>query len=446
MRCLSSIATTLLCVLVAVAWSASPYSKNMGSAQGTTIDLDQLLRERRYLELEKILSSKSNLTGSDRAFLEGVMANRRNRVAESISVLEPLVPSLSATNRERAMIALSTLADDYEKAFRYSNAADAYAELERRFGSLMDDQERQRASKEALRWNLLRGAPPQSVEVEAPFTMPITRDKVGLLEVSVGLGTLHKSMILDTGANLSVISFSLARRLGLKLSSSAATSRGIAGRRMAVHTAVIPEVRLGRAKLRNVAVIVMSDSDMMVADLPYRIPGSIGFPVLSALGRISLFADGRLGVGLKLATGTSSGKENLFLQRLTPIVAAEVGGTERLFTIDTGATGSFFTVRYYLEHSDDFTSQEVGDFDLAGAGGVRTYPAYLTGAVKVTLGGACVTLNELPVITKPRGMSDDKFYGNVGQDVLELFKSYTFDFQNMSFSAEGGNCNDAGAK
>ncbi len=293
---LSSIAGVVLCTLVVVAWSSSPHSHDTGALQPRAIDWDRLLRERRYLELERALSSKSNLTLSDRAFFEGVMANRRNRVAESIKMLEPLMPSLSATNKDRAVIALSTLADDYEKTFRYSDAADTYEELERRFGSSMDDQERQRVSREAARWSLLRGAPPQSAEVKVPFTVPIARNKVGLLEVSAEFGRFHESLILDTGANLSAISFNLARRLGLKLSSSVATSGGIAGRRMAVHTAVIPEVRLGQAKLRNVAVIVVNDEDLVIPDLHYRIPGSIGFPVLSALGRITFFADGRFGV------------------------------------------------------------------------------------------------------------------------------------------------------
>ncbi|MGA9967810.1 MAG: retropepsin-like aspartic protease [Terriglobales bacterium] len=366
------------------------------------------------------------------------MANRRNRVAESIKMLEPLVSSLSAANKDRAVIALSTLADDYEKTFRYSDAADAYGELEKRFGSWMDDQERQRASREAARWSLLRGAPPQSAEVKVSFTLPMIRNKVGLLEVSAEFGRFHESLILDTGANLSAISFSLAQRLGLKLSNSVATSRGIADRKMAVHTAVIPELRLGGARLRNVAVIVVADKDLIVPELRYRIPGSIGFPVLSALGRITFFADGRLGVGE--AAGSSGGEENLFLQRLTPIVAAEVGGIERLFTIDTGAVGSFFTVQYYLEHKSDFASQIIGDFDLAGAGGVRRYPAYFAGKLNMKIGGACVVVNELPVITQTRGSSVDKFYGNVGQSILRQFKSYTFDFQNMSFSADGGPC------
>ena len=94
--------------------------------------------------------------------------------------------------------------------------------------------------------------------------MPITRDRVGLPEVTVDFGSVRESLILDTGANLSAISLSLAQRLGLKISSSVATSRGIAGPRMAVHTAVIPELRLGDARLKNVAVIVIDDKNLMI--------------------------------------------------------------------------------------------------------------------------------------------------------------------------------------
>jgi len=168
-----------------VVWAFSSDSQKLADTTPDTNGLDQLLQQRHYLELESALTSKSNLSAPDRSFFEGVMANRRNRVADSIRMLEPLLPSLSATNRERAIVALSTLADDYEKTFRYADAANAYAQLETRFGSSMSESERRRARTEAARWSLLRGAPPQTVEFARPFTVPITRDRVGLPEVTV---------------------------------------------------------------------------------------------------------------------------------------------------------------------------------------------------------------------------------------------------------------------
>jgi hypothetical protein len=179
--------------------------------------------------------------------------------------------------------------------------------------------------------------------------------------------------------------------------------------------------------------------------LHYRIPGSIGFPVLSALGKITFFADGRLGVDSRPGVPSPSGK-NLFLQRLTLIVPAAIGGMERLFVIDTGSQGSFFTSQYYFEHRNDFASQTIGEVELAGAGGVRTYSAYGTDNLNIKMGGACTQVNEIPVITETRGVPDDKFYGNIGQRILSQFKSYTFDFHNMTFSAEGDGCQPAEAR
>ena len=108
--------------------------------------------------------------------------------------------------------------------------------------------------------------------------------------------------------------------------------------------------------------------------------------------------------------------------------------------IDTGSQGSFFTSQYYLEHKNDFSAQVIDNVELAGAGGVRTYAAYFTGKLNIKMGGACVQAKEIPVITETRGVPDDRFYGNIGQRILGQFKSYTFDFQNMSFSAEGDSC------
>jgi len=57
MRCASFIAAVVSFALVVLAWSLPPQSKDGVSQFGTT-DLNQLLRDRRYLELNAALSSK----------------------------------------------------------------------------------------------------------------------------------------------------------------------------------------------------------------------------------------------------------------------------------------------------------------------------------------------------------------------------------------------------
>jgi hypothetical protein len=38
------------------------------------------------------------------------------------------------------------------------------------------------------------------------------------------------------------------------------------------------------------------------------------------------------------------------------------------------------------------------------------------------------------VLTQPQGGEAESYFGVVGQDVLQLFSSYTVDFRNMRFS------------
>jgi hypothetical protein len=406
---------------------------------GTAANLDTLLHERSYLRVENALESGVQLAPSDRAFFAGIMANRRNRAAESIKLLQPLIPGLAASNPARAVVALSTLADDYEKTFNYAAAADTYGYLARNFAPDMSEAQVEKAKREAERWSLLRAAPTQSSTLNQPFTVETTRDRLGLPETSVLVGGQRMAMILDTGANLSVISRSTALRLGLNLSGAESTLEGMAGDEMLVHAAVIPELQIAGATFHNVAVIVAEDADLFVTPMQYALPGSLGFPVLSALGRITFFSDGRFGVDPR-ATSSQTANGNLFLQRLTPIVAAEIRGKEELFTIDTGATGSLLSARYYKDYAHDFDSETVGEVGLAGAGGSRSILAYFARQVTLSLGGACVHLAQVPVLIEPRGTSDDSFYGNLGQDALGRFPSYTFDFQHMNFTVDGPGC------
>ena len=367
------------------------------------------------------------------------MANRRNRASESIKLVQPLLPALAVANKERAVIALSVLADDYEKTFQYSAAADAYTELVQNFQPYMSAEDFGKAKQEAQRWNLLRGAPPQTSVVDGPFTIKTDRNRMGLLQTSVTIAGQTISMILDTGANLSAISRSMAQQLGLKLSTGEAMIEGITGNPVPVHASVIPELQIGKAIFRNVAVIVVDDKDLFVKPFQYSLPGSLGFPVLSALGKITFFADQRFGVELPPTQGKRL-NGNLFLQRLTPIVAGGIDGRQELFTIDTGAGGFFLSYHYYNDHLHQFDSQLVDELILTGAGGTRTLPAYYLRHLDLSLGGACVGLNDVAVLLKPRGVSDDYFYGNLGQKAFRRFSSYTFDFRNMSFTVDGPAC------
>jgi hypothetical protein len=353
-------------------------------------DLDLLVRQKRYIELQLELKATQDLSASDRAFYSGMLANRKNEVSDSIRLLEPLARTIAQGSVDRAKVVLCTLADDYAKSFRYGDAADTYSLL-----SLMPaykyDGKGCRAELEAERWALLRGAPAQSTNVSYPFVVDENRTTAGFIEVPVQAPNFSDHWILDTGANLSAITRTVADQLGLKLSNDSSTAQGSNGIFVRVHTAVIPEIQLGGATIRNMAVLVFEDRDLAFPQIPYEIHGSIGLPVLESLGRITFHANGKF-CAQESTRAEEVGSSNLYLEGFTILIQVNVADEDRLMTLDTGATGTFMSEQYYEQHSQDLSAVDLRELELVGVGGSTLIPAYLQHNVRFRMGGACPSL------------------------------------------------------
>src|ERR1700731_1001647 len=111
----------LLCMQIPV-HAASP-GKSAVSPDGPDADVKQF----RLHELEARLQTMQ--PGSERDYFAGVLANRTGSIAESIQLLNGALPGLRKTHALRAAIALEALADDYNKSFRYADAAQTYDDL-----------------------------------------------------------------------------------------------------------------------------------------------------------------------------------------------------------------------------------------------------------------------------------------------------------------------------
>jgi predicted aspartyl protease len=361
-----------------------------------------------------------------------VLANRKNQVANSIQLIEPLVPTLTGEYSQRTAVTLCTLADDYARSFRYGDAADTYRLLSRLPG-YQPNTSNCRAELEASRWELLRNAAPQTSSVSAPFNLQATRTPLGL-EVPVSVANVSDEWLVDTGANISAITRSVAERLGLELSTAASTAQGSSGLSVPVHTAVIPELQLGLATVRNVAVLVFEDKDLDFSQVPYQMHGSIGLPVLQSLGAITIHSNGMIGVQEPLNSAPAVAS-NLYMERLTLLLEVSLAGQPELLTLDTGASDTFLSSHYYQQHLAQFATVEQTDVEVEGAGGSLNIPAIMLSDVKMNVGGACASFTRLPMFTQSTGL-DDELSGNMGQSTIRHFSSYTLDFRTMTFTAE----------
>ena len=418
-----------LVIATGVASERPPAGTSRGSEQ-----LDALIKEKKYPELLTALNNPTGLKTQDYAFFAGVLANHTNHLSTSIRLLKQALPRLQKQGaHDREQVALETLADGYSRLYRYSEAADTYTILEKRLGDQMSAEERANVEHAALQWGLLRHVPPQSVSVSAAFKIATKRNLLGVLEAPVKIRGETRYWVVDTGANISAISRSEARRLGLQPLEGSAALKGVSGNLVPIHVAVAPELRIGKARLHNVVFVLLDDQDLLVRQLHYQIDGIIGYPVLAALARITFYRNGMFGVDVGTKPFLHE-DHNLFVEKETPLATARIGGTSCLFMFDTGIRRSILTARYYREHTSDFVMKRAIDQPLAGVGGTRSISTYVLESVPVEVGGRSTTLRDVPVLTERVGKNYDDFCGNLGLDAVQEFSAFTLDFDDMYLS------------
>lgn len=401
---------------------------------------DWLLGEHRYLELAAWLETAAR-TGTAPArtveYVRGVLANKQNQNNTSIAQLEPLRTRLDpVADSARAVVVLETLADDYLKTYRYDDAATALAQLDREHGAAMASADREDVEEELALRRALRHAAPQHVSMAAPFTVALRPDALGLREVTVRVGSDSSGWIFDTGANLSTITEGMARRLGLHVIATAAKTKGITGVGVPTRVTVIPEMRVGGARIRNAIAIVLPDSSLDIPQAHFQITAILGYPVLEALGRLAIGTDS-LGVDPGIGE-TLSDSSNLFLDDLSPLVAARVGDTTRLFHFDSGADATLLTVRFCRAYASLLTGIAPTHVKIGGAGGVQRYDGYELARLPLTIGGTHAVLDSVFVFRDESRSPFEAYYGNLSGAVAAKFGGYTIDFRAMTFRLGAG--------
>lgn len=418
------------CSAQAALLAQSPGLQRMSSSTAKTFD--HLVQEKLYTELQRELPG-SDLTITERAYFEGIVADRTNNVLHAIALFEKVLPELKAIDTHRAAMALRTLADDYFETGRYAEAADTCLELLKGYKVEFSPADAQRISDDLHTYELLRGAAPQSVTGPRDFILPTRRDPIGDIEIPLIVGKTEQWWIFDTGASISTIPLSTAKRLGLTLSKGqASTQSGATGVEIPLRAAVIPEVRLGGSVVRNVVALVTEDKALDIKlgkKGHYAIQGILGYPILAALGSSTFSGDG---LTVAAAGASSPGCTTMFIEQLTPLITATVNGRSLLFSFDTGARSSSFTLNYLREFAQQFSSLKAKRIRASGAGGTRSMHAYHLRHVNLQVGAATVNLRDVPVLTQELGLGLlDEVYGSLGQDLVGQFKSYTIDFSHM---------------
>lgn len=415
--------------------SAPPNSGVTSSAAAaqpaSSAGLDLYVKNYDYAQLEQDVDAMPQ--SPDRDYFRGVLANRTNRLADSIELLTAVLPHLESSAPERAAVALDALADDYVKSFRCSDAIPMYEKLLGNYSSHLGAVEKQSTDDDYHAVLLLKGAPPQTISFDGAIDLATHRNPVlGTIDADLTVNGIEQSWILDTGANFSTVSASFAAKLGVQLSQGAAQTEGITGAENKLQVAILPEMKLGGATIRNVVLLVLDDANLNVptGKTHYQINAVLGYPVMQALQRITFTKDGHFLAGPDSPFGRDGAR--LYMDELTPLLECDVENRKLLFSFDTGADESVLSDRYRHDFHRAFKGLHKKPYGMGGTGGVKIMRAYYLPEVQLGVGQAHPALYKVPVVP-PIGSDIDRRYGNLGRDLVDPYSSFTIDFGNMRF-------------
>ena len=356
---------------VACATPAPPGAENVSAATATMADTDLQAYQLRALETH----IQRMPDGPERDYFSGMLAARSGQFGDAVAQLNRALPHLRESAPKRAAMALEAIATAYRADNQYGDAARTYAELSDHFADQLDHF----PADDAALARILSGTPPQTISWHGPVKLKTSNNPIGSRVAELVVNGVRASWLLDTGANQSLVSRTFAERLGVMLLPGVApVGSGVTGRQSSVRAAVLPTMQVGGAALTNVVLLVIDDENLRIGSGPdaYQIDAILGYPILKALGVVTFTRDEFLAGEAAEANGRGV---RMYMRGLTPAIECEVEGRPLLFTLDTGASSTDLSVRYYELFRAQAGSWKTQIVESAGAGGSistrRIHPA-----------------------------------------------------------------------
>jgi predicted aspartyl protease len=317
---------------------------------------------------------------------------------------------------------------DYEAAARYGRIlAEALA--------MAGEAEEASATDQVWRLAALL-APHGQPRVEGPVraaTVPARADRVGLTRIDFKVNGTAQDAVVDTGANLSVLSAATARRMGVTiLEGETPVSNGVEGT-VATRIGVAARIEIAGTVLVNVPFLIIDDANLTFPQVPggYDIRAIIGLPELRALGRVRLERAGRFTVLPPVERGRPA-PANMHASANDLFVDLEVEGRPLPLHFDTGANQTQLSALYAASQPARLAALQTQNSHMSSAGGTRQSRTALWPEAPLALAGRGFAM-PLQVMLPGDG-PPPRFNGVLGADVLRRFESYTIDFARMRLS------------
>ena len=277
--------------------------------------------------------------------------------------------------------------------------------------------------------------PDQFTSAQKPSTLKL-HNEGGDLGIPVSINGHSATYTFDTGANLSLLSESEAKRLGLTVDDVSTKMEVMTGAQVPIRIAEADELRAGDFRLRHVAFMVFPDSQPPFDGMPVGERGIIGISVLLAFQVFNWGSDGTFQIGLPAPDPKAHHTDLLFDQQI-PVLQLVFEDKNLLFSLDTGAEDTGL----YATFADAFpqiiaTLGKKESHKITGVGGSADIDVVTLLEADFQIGGFPIVLRPATVFLKQTTSGSRYFHGNLGMDLLKQSERTTIDFKAMTLTLQ----------
>lgn len=394
-------------------------------------NLKALLDQKEYFRLEQQFGlDKAKLDNENRLYFKSYLDNAFNRNSEAIADADSLLDAnvFKLTDSVKAELYLLQ-SDSYFKIYQYAKAARCDSDALKIYAREKHTAGTDDINNDLLIRNALKDIAPQQTVIKANDSVNWKKDKIGLVEIPLTCNQVTYDGIFDTRANISAISMTYARKLGLHiLNATYKEGSGITGLTFKTNIGVADSLRIGNILMKNVVFQVMPDSVLYLAPIKFQLNIIIGLPVIAQLGEVDLFRNGRMLVPQQPA---KSNLHNLALNALDPVILLKSGNDSLRFYFDSGASNSTLYSTYFEKYRSTILKNGLKkNMEFGGAGGSQKKAVYILPKFSLTLAGQTVPVDSVNILTRAIAPGE-KCYGNIGQDFIQRFSKLIFNFKYM---------------
>lgn len=421
----------LIIVVITIILSFGFLDFNKSQDENINSKLKMLYQQKKYFRLKNLLNSSSGqIEEWQYLYFKALVDNLFNKHEESNKNIDEIFKNYS--NRINDTIT-SKLCEvqlvNNIHLFKYKEAAETSKKLLKDYKPFLDSTDLADYINEINIWRALTNVPPQTLSKTQDTKVQMTKDWLGLWNIPVTISDSTYDFIFDTGANISTVTESFAKKLGFKILDTEFEVGTATDKKVKSGLAVAEELSIGNLTYHNIVFLILPDETLSFPQVNYSIDGVIGFSIIEAMEEIHITKNLELSVPVQPTVKYS---ENLAFDGLTPILLAIHKKDSLGFAFDTGAMITHLFFSYYNKYKGEIDSKyKLRTLRIGGAGGSINVKGFILDKITLTIGNSNAKLKKVRLVAEEIKEDDNYFYGNIGQDVVSQFDDMVINFKSM---------------